>query len=75
VWTSSRQTPAGKRRGVSARKSLPPENETDGGGVDLALAARARIRLGGDYRRVLGDDDGDQWRATASLVVPFGAFN
>jgi hypothetical protein len=45
-----------------------------GGGVDLSLASRARLRLGGDYRRVLGDFEGDQLRATASLVVPFGSF-
>jgi hypothetical protein len=45
-----------------------------GGGVDLSLAPWARLRLGGDYRRVLGDFEGDQLRASASLVVPLGRF-
>jgi hypothetical protein len=45
-----------------------------GGGVDLSLASRARLRLGGDYRRVLGDFEGDQFRVSASLAVAFGRF-
>jgi hypothetical protein len=41
-----------------------------GGGVEIRLAPRAGLRVGGDYRRVLADDPGDQYRFTASLVVP-----
>lgn len=41
-----------------------------GGGVEIRLASRAGLRLGGDYRRVLAEDPGDQYRFTASLIVP-----
>ena len=41
-----------------------------GGGVEVRLASRLGLRVGGDYRRVLADEPGDQFRFTASVVVP-----
>jgi hypothetical protein len=41
-----------------------------GGGVEVRLASRVGLHVGADYRRVLADEPGDQFRFTASLVVP-----
>jgi hypothetical protein len=83
VWRSSRVAPFAHVLVGAVRASASILGQSDavtdpgvqvGGGVDVALAARARVRVGGDYRRVLGDHEGDQLRVSASLVIPLGRF-
>ena len=83
VWRSSRVAPFAHVLVGTVRASASILGQSDavtdsgvqvGGGVDLAVGARARIRFAGDFRRVLGDHKGDQLRAAVGLVVPFGRF-
>jgi len=44
-----------------------------GGGVNIRLASRAGLRVGGDYIRVFSDPGLNIFRVTAGLVVSFGS--
>jgi hypothetical protein len=41
-------------------------------GVDFWVAPNVGIRVGGDYRRILADDAGNQFRFNAGVVLKGG---
>ena len=78
LWRSARVSPFAHVLMGAVRASATILGQSDavidpgvqvGGGVDLSLAGRARLRVGADYRRVLGDYEGNQLRASVGLAV------